>query len=220
MRRSRSDVRSSELRSAQPTRLSLSCTRSHAPRSSRTISFCPCSSFATTGALALGSVRMRMRSGTTESVSACGAWGAPRWPLLITISARRAKKTTARAMTTARPRAWRTAPGAPGRLSVCRSPIVTLVPLPILHEGDHDRLLHVQPVLRFVIDDRLRAVDDLGGNLFAAVRRKTMQEDGLFLRQRHDAIVDDPPGEVLLPLRCLGFLPHRRPAAALNDVVA
>src|SRR3989442_8507480 len=46
-------------------------------------------------------------------------------------------------------------------------------------------LLDVQPVFGFVPDARLRALDDLGGDLFAAVRREAVQEDGLAIRELH-----------------------------------
>jgi hypothetical protein len=43
----------------------------------------------------------------------------------------------------------------------------------------HESLLHVQPVFSLVPHHRLRAVDDLGGDLFAAVRRQAVHEQGL-----------------------------------------
>src|SRR5436305_2529678 len=125
---------------------SSSCTRTHAPRSSRTISFSPFVAVATTGAFAVGCVRSRRRSESTDSVSDVGGGASVCFPLRRISSASSAKKITPRMMTTVRPRVCR----------VCASGI--------LHQHVHDRLLHVQPVLGFVVDDRLRRVDDLAGH--------------------------------------------------------
>jgi hypothetical protein len=47
----------------------------------------------------------------------------------------------------------------------------------VLHQG----LLHVHAVLGLVPDHRLRAVDDLGGDLLAAVRRQAVHEQRIGL---------------------------------------
>ena len=48
-------------------------------------------------------------------------------------------------------------------------------------QPDHDRLLHVQPVLRLVEHHRLRPVDDLVGDLLAAVGGQAVHEEGVRL---------------------------------------
>ena len=52
-------------------------------------------------------------------------------------------------------------------------------------QPDQQRLLGVQAVLRLVPDDALRSVDDVGGDLVAAVGREAVQEDRVGLRERH-----------------------------------
>src|ERR1700691_5284032 len=51
-------------------------------------------------------------------------------------------------------------------------------------------LLRMQPVLRFVEHHRLRAVDHLVGNLFAAMRGQAMHKDGARLGARHQSGID------------------------------
>ena len=49
----------------------------------------------------------------------------------------------------------------------------------------------MEPVLGFVPDSGLRAVDDGGGDLFAAMRGQAMKEDRVGRRSFHRGIVDD-----------------------------
>src|SRR5581483_11741733 len=60
------------------------------------------------------------------------------------------------------------------------------------HQRQHDRLLHVQPVLGLVVDAALRPVGDLGGDLLAAMRGQAVQEDGVALGVPHEGVVDRP----------------------------
>src|SRR6516162_7611810 len=53
-----------------------------------------------------------------------------------------------------------------------------------------DSLLRVQPVLRFVPDDRLGTIDDPGRHLFTALCRQAMHEDGIGFGMRHQMLVD------------------------------
>ena len=62
-------------------------------------------------------------------------------------------------------------PGVPGRLG-CRAAVTARS-----SSQTQQRLLRVQPVLRLVPDDALRPVDDLGGDLLAAVGRQAVQHD-------------------------------------------
>src|SRR5258706_15930258 len=86
---------------------SSSCTRTQAPRSSRTMSFSPLAAVATTGALAVGCVRMRRRSERTERVSDDGGGAFRFFPLRRIKSASSAKKITPRTITIVSPRVWR-----------------------------------------------------------------------------------------------------------------
>src|SRR6266478_10060784 len=58
-------------------------------------------------------------------------------------------------------------------------------------------LLDVKPVLRLVPHDRLRAVDDAGGPLFAALHRQAVHEDRVGLGVRHQVLEEMPPSDHL-----------------------
>ena len=68
------------------------------------MSFSPFAAVATTGALAVGCVRRRMRSDSTDSVSEAAGGASGRLPLRTMSSASSTKKITPRMMTTVRPR--------------------------------------------------------------------------------------------------------------------
>ena len=50
----------------------------------------------------------------------------------------------------------------------------------------------VQAVLGFVIDDRVRAVDDLIRNLDVSIGGQGVHIDGIFLGQLHAALIHNP----------------------------
>ena len=79
-------------------------------------------------------------------------------------------------------------------------------------------LLHVQSVLRLVEDDRLRTVDDLGGDLLAAMRGQAVHDDGVGPRQAENVGVDLIGAEVALALRLLALLAHARPHVRVDHV--
>src|SRR5437667_1803095 len=86
------------------------------------------------------------------------------------------------------------------------------------HQGREERFLHVEPVLRFVPHTRLRAVDHVRRNLFTAVSRQAVQEDGLRIRELHQLRVDRESLEGVAPRFGLGLLPHRSPHVGVHDV--
>ncbi len=51
----------------------------------------------------------------------------------------------------------------------------------LLHHEGHDGLLHMEAILGFVPDHRLRSVDNFVGHFFVAVRRQAVQEKGIGL---------------------------------------
>ena len=73
--------------------------------------------------------------------------------------------------------------------------------------------LAVQPVLGFVPHTRLRPVDHLGCNLFAAVCRQAVQEDGRGLGQLHARGRDGEVEEDLVACASLALLAHAEQSA-------
>src|SRR6516165_10458787 len=61
---------------------------------------------------------------------------------------------------------------------------------PLSQAPGKNALLGMQPVLRFIPDNRLRAVDDPGGDLLAAFCRQPMHEDRVRLGLRPQLLVD------------------------------
>ena len=78
----------------------------------------------------------------------------------------------------------------------------------------------MQPVLGLVEDRRLRAVDDLLGDLLAVVRGKAVQDERLLAGLAHELRVDAVAGEVAPAPLVLGLLTHRRPDVGVEDVRA
>ena len=78
----------------------------------------------------------------------------------------------------------------------------------------------MQPVLGLVEDRRLRAVDDLLGDLLAVVRRQAVQDERLLPGLAHEIRVDAVAGEVAPPPLVLGLLAHRRPDVGVEHVRA
>jgi len=78
-----------------------------APRSSRTMSFSPLAAVATTGALAVGCVRMRRRSERTERVSDDGGGASRFFPLRRNQKRQQREEITPRMITIVSPRVWR-----------------------------------------------------------------------------------------------------------------
>src|SRR5215475_15838285 len=79
-------------------------------------------------------------------------------------------------------------------------PRCPLVPGAVIASADseapsEDAFLRMQAVLGLVPDDRLRAVDNRGRHLLAAMGRQTMQKDRARFRHGHDALVDPIAGE-------------------------
>ena len=73
-------------------------------------------------------------------------------------------------------------------------------PLEPAHRQGHQRLAGVHPVLGLVVDDRVRAVDDVVRDLRAAVGGQAVHVQGVWRRDRHAPRVADP----VLVLRRLG----------------
>src|SRR5580765_71979 len=73
-------------------------------------------------------------------------------------------------------------------------------------EPDHDRLLHVQPVLGLVEDDRGRPVEYVGGDLVSAMGGQAMHDHRVGIGQRHGRGVHLVAEERLAPARLLRLL--------------
>ncbi|KAG7666467.1 hypothetical protein KSW81_008416 [Nannochloris sp. 'desiccata'] len=73
-------------------------------------------------------------------------------------------------------------------------------------------------VLGLVPDDRLRAVDDVSGDLVAAVGGQAVQEERVGLRVRHHGRVDAVGAEGRDAMRLLVFFAHRDPGIGDDDV--
>ena len=82
------------------------------------------------------------------------------------------------------------------------------------------RLLGVQPVLGLVPDDALRAVDDLGRDLLAPVRRQAVQDDCSRVGEGHRGRVDGVRDERRRTVAGLGLLAHRHPGVGDDDIGA
>src|SRR5947208_3083896 len=73
-----------------------------------------------------------------------------------------------------------------------------------------DAFLGVQPVLRLVEDDRLRAVNDLRLDLLAAMGRHAMHEDGVGFGGRHQPGRNPEGRQYVVTPGCLAVA-HRHP---------
>ena len=82
---------------------------------------------------------------------------------------------------------------------------------------EQDRLLRVQPVLRLVPNQRLRAIEHRIGRLFAAMCGQAMEEFGIGLRTRHQAFID-LIGHHRRNLVVRVVLPHRHPGIGNDNV--
>src|SRR6185312_9889953 len=74
-----------------------------------------------------------------------------------------------------------------------------------------DALLRMQAVLGLVPHRRLRAVDDAGGHLLAAMGRQAVHEYGVGLGHRHHPLVDAVAGEQVVMEVADGFVAHGDP---------
>src|SRR5690348_2330343 len=81
----------------------------------------------------------------------------------------------------------------------------------LTHQCREQGFLDVQPVLRFVPYARLRTFDHLGRDLFAAVRRQAVQENGLRVGELHELAVHRVAAERVAPCFGLLLLSHRGP---------
>src|SRR6266850_755485 len=78
----------------------------------------------------------------------------------------------------------------------------------------------MQPVLGLVPHDRLRAVDHLGGDFLAAMRRQAMHEQRVLLRRAHHLGVDLPGLEIAPALLVFRLEAHRGPDVGGDQVGA
>ena len=85
-------------------------------------------------------------------------------------------------------------------------------------EPNQDSLLHVQAILGFVENDRLRSVDDLTGDLFATVGGETVHDDGVTFRDVHGGAVDLIRTEHLAPLGRFVLLTHAGPDVGIDRI--
>src|SRR5438128_2575589 len=81
-----------------------------------------------------------------------------------------------------------------------------------------DRFLGVEPVLRLVERDRVRAVEHRVGNLLAPVGRQAVHDQHRGLREAHDRLVDLVAAERLLTPHPLRLLSHARPRVGVDHV--
>src|SRR5690349_3121235 len=88
-------------------------------------------------------------------------------------------------------------------------------PLPAMRaaaqQHDENSFLDMQPVLRFIEDDRPRRIDDRCRDLIAPMCRKTVHEERVLRGMRHQFAVHLVRSESLLPLCGFRFFPHARP---------
>src|SRR5579872_2627922 len=82
----------------------------------------------------------------------------------------------------------------------------------------HHGFLRVQPVLGLIEHDRLRPIDDLVGDLFAAMCRQAVHHERIARGALEDRLVHLEILEVAPPLRRLLFLTHRGPRVGVHDV--
>src|SRR5207237_2629272 len=82
------------------------------------------------------------------------------------------------------------------------------------------RLLDVEAVLRLGPDDRPRAVEDLGGDLFARMSRQAVHHERAGRREREQRLVDAVGPEISEPALALVLLSHRDPGVGDHDVGA
>src|SRR5690606_19377330 len=78
-------------------------------------------------------------------------------------------------------------------------------------------LLGVEAILGFVPDHRLRAVDNTGRHLVAAMGRQAMHEDSTRIRLGHQRIVDLEAPQLLVTVDRVGIA-HRDPGIG-NDTI-
>src|SRR5690349_19930489 len=78
----------------------------------------------------------------------------------------------------------------------------------------------MKTILGFVPDTALWAVDDVGGNLLASVRRQAVEKDRLLRRLLHELRVHRVLREGSGALLLLLLLPHRRPDVGVDDIRA
>src|SRR5437867_1840782 len=81
-----------------------------------------------------------------------------------------------------------------------------------------DRLLGVEPVLRLVEGDRVRAVEHRVGDLLAPMGGQAVHDQHRGLREAHDRLVDLVAAERLLTPRSLRLLSHARPHVGVDHV--
>jgi hypothetical protein len=75
-------------------------------------------------------------------------------------------------------------------------------------------------VVSLLISCRIRRIDDLVGDLLAAVGRQAVHENGVLLGQRHEPAVDLEGGENAGPFFLFGFLSHGGPDVRVDGVGA
>ena len=89
-----------------------------------------------------------------------------------------------------------------------------LVAITTLHQERQQRLLGMQPVLGLVEDERMRAVDDRRGDLFATVGRQAVQHHDVVVGDRDQPVIELVAGEChdcAAPIRSPGpSTPRRR----------
>src|SRR5438876_2433037 len=81
-----------------------------------------------------------------------------------------------------------------------------------------DRLLGVEPALRLVEGDRVRAVEHRVGDLLAPMGGQAVHDQHRGLREAHDRLVDLVAAERLLTPRSLRLLSHARPHVGVDHV--
>src|SRR5439155_759382 len=81
-----------------------------------------------------------------------------------------------------------------------------------------DRLLGVEPVLRLVEGDRVRAVEHRVGDLLAPMGGQAVHDQHRGLREAHDRLVDLVAAERLLTPHPLRLLSHARPHVGVDHV--
>ena len=75
----------------------------------------------------------------------------------------------------------------------------------------------MQPVLGLIENNRPRRIDDRRRNFVATVRRKTVHEERVLRRMRHQFVVHLERHEGLLALRRFALMTHARPNVGVDD---
>src|SRR5690349_18915919 len=88
----------------------------------------------------------------------------------------------------------------------------------VLHEFEQNCFLRVQAIFRLLVHHRVGGIDDLVGDLVAAMGRQAMHEDGVEFGAAEQVGIHLVRQENLAPLGCFRLLAHACPDVRINHV--